>query len=155
MMSEWLKNIDIEIALAIIAIIISLISIWISLEVASKQNKISLFPERMKVFSEIEEYVNRLHLWEYKYEWFLELNLSAKQVEALFDKKVSEYFVGLDEASKKIGELRADCGHAQRKGECRGRNEGEIEAEIEQLVDAEMNNFNKIKDRLFSKYLKL
>ena len=143
---------NIELFLSILAVVISAIAIYVSVALSHEQNKIALIEKRMELFDKIENYVRCLGSWEFKLDWFLKLNLSETQVEALFDKDFLEYYKQLAEDSERISKLWGDCEHAKNNGNYKGKDEDEIELEIRNIVQSETMKFNILKGNVYKKF---
>lgn len=142
---------------ATITIFLSAIAICISITAIKHQNKIALFEKRIQVYNDLDDYINdQLTSWEFV---LTEIKLfhqyTPAYIEALFDSKTKDFRVYLKNVSKQIDKLRGDYRHAQSKGSCNGRDENEIEDEIQKLIDDVETRFYKLKGDTFSKYLKL
>lgn len=143
--------------LTIISFILSVIAIWISISTAKRQNKIALLEKRQQVYDDLDNYVNRqLPSWEFdlsKTEFFY--HYSPTYIEALFDSKIKDFIEYLKKVSGQINMLWGDYEHAKNKGNCNGRDEIEIETEIQSLCDEVKDKFFTLREDMFSKYLKL
>lgn len=143
--------------LTIISIFLSVIAICISISTTKRQNKIALFEKRQRVYDDLDNYVNKqLSSWEFdlsKIEFFY--NYSSTYIEALYDSKIKDFIEYLEKVSSQINMLWGDYNHAKNKGNCNGRDESEIEAEIQSLCDEVNDKFCTLRDDEFSKYFKL
>lgn len=141
--------------LSLVAILISIISIIISIYITHKQNKIALLEKRIAIFDKIEDYVYKIHLWEFEYSWFSNLKLSKTQIKALFNSDFLDFYIELEKASKQIDKLWGNHKHAEEKGECNGKSEEQIEQEINNITGNIKNDFENIKDDFFKKFFKV
>jgi hypothetical protein len=133
------------------------IAIFISINTAKRQNKIALFEKRQRIYDDLDDYVNRqLISWEFdlsKIELFY--RYSPAHIEALFDSKIKDFRIYLEKVSYQINMLWGDYEYAKNKGNCNGKDEFEIEDEIQNLCDEVTVRFRGLKDKGFPKYFKL
>lgn len=148
-------DIQLSDALAIIAILISLLSLYISGKASQKQNKVALIEKRTEIFEKIRNYVNCLASWEFDYSWFEALGLSETEIHALFNKRFKTFYVHLERSSEKINILRGDYDYAKNHGQCNGRSEDEIEDEICQICEIIYEEFVELETQIRKKYLTL
>ena len=146
---------NIELLLSASAILISIISIAISIALSHKQNKITLIQKRFEIFDRIEMYVQNIDSWEFKYDWFANLNLSKIQIRALFDTDFLNFYELLAKSSQQIDMLWGDYKYAIEHGTCHNKNEEMIESEIINITENITMDFNKLKDHVYIKFFKL
>lgn len=145
----------IELVLATITTLSSILAIIISVNTAKKQNKIALLEKRLMILEKVEDYISKLGDWEFDYCWFLKLSISSSQLYVLFDKNFSMFYDNLEATSIQINTLRGDLSHAQIHGNCNGKSEDDIESEIQSLASKMLDEFTLLKGKLYKKYLHL
>ncbi len=136
-------------------------AIWVPIRIANRQDKIALFEKRYEIYDKIKNYVENIEdrPFEFEYGWFQELSTSEKQINALFDDELGDFYNRLNVKSCKLQKLLGCYDHAERKGSCYVDNivktEQEIETDINDMVQNIKNDFETIKDTMYTKYLKL
>lgn len=128
-----------------------------AMAISELSSKVQLFDKRQKLYDEAEDYVERvIPTWENdSTKGKLFFDYTNMHVLALFDQEILDLWNSLKKINDKIIELHSDYEHAERKGDCRGRDMQTIRVEVDAANSEAVKKFQVFKSIVFKRYLKL
>lgn len=151
--TDWITIITL--IASVVAAIGAIAAVVAAILIARAQKRIALLETRLQILKNMEVFVDI-----YFPDWDTYIskspikNLSSDQIRILFDDELAEFFDRIIEDFKKKNELIGDEKHAERKGECHGKNPQQIVDEIHALDDSLSKDFKVQKERAYKKWIK-
>ena len=140
---------------SIVAAIGAVAAVVVAIIIARSQKRIALLETRLQILKNIEDFVDiYFPNWDTYISKSPIKNLSSDQIRILFDNELAEFFDRIIADFKKKNELIGDEKHAERKGECHGKEPQQIVNEINALDEKLKKDFKQQKDRAFKKWIK-
>ena len=131
-------------------------AVFVSIIIFCRQKRIALFDRRTKILNDFEQFVFvTLPDWDWDGNVKLVSQYARDEVVELFDESFGCLQDRITETAKKCNSLIGDIKHAQRKGECHGKADYEIEQAKVDIENSLQDYFKEKRSEAYKKWLRI